>query len=257
MSEQHLSATAIDAFELGQLHGEDEARARVHVTTCERCRGDLEALRSARERFEREVMPRTLPAVIRRHRRRGASLRRRLLVVLPVIAAAAALLLLLPRGMDLTPRERILVKGGEPALRGFARRGDRVFAVSDGAVLAPGDDLRFVVEPGGRRFVLIASVDGAGHATVYHPYGGMTSAPLDKAPRIELPGSIHLDAAPGPERVFALYSDQPLDAQPVLAELRVLGARGAAAIREQRVLDGARARGATAQGTFLFEKAVE
>jgi hypothetical protein len=46
-----------------------------------------------------------------------------------------------------------------------------------------------------------------------------------------------LDQAQGPERVFALFSDQPLEAATVVHALRELGAQGAGAIRRQRVLD--------------------
>ncbi len=52
-SENHLSALALDAFDLGVLRGEDEARAKQHLAACERCRGELAAARAARAHFER------------------------------------------------------------------------------------------------------------------------------------------------------------------------------------------------------------
>jgi hypothetical protein len=249
MSEPHLSSLALDALDLGQLRGDEEARARAHVETCERCRGDLEIARKAREQFQREVLPRTLPEVLRRQRRLRFGVRRSIWLILPVAVAAAAVLLVWPREVPVG----ILTKGGGPALHVYARREGRVFLVADGASLAPGDDFRFVVEPAGRRFLLIASVDGAGHAAIYHPYGGTASAPLVAAPRVELPGSIHLDASPGPERLYALLSDEPLDAAPVLERLRAIGKEGDAAIRAHRFLDGTRA---LAQVSLCFEKAL-
>ena len=62
------------------------------------------------------------------------------------------------------------------------------------------------------------SIDGAGTATVYYPYGGERSGPTSQEPS-ELPGSIVLDAAPGPERVFALVSAEPLEAAVVKRKL--------------------------------------
>jgi hypothetical protein len=59
-----------------------------------------------------------------------------------------------------------------------------------------------------------------------------------------------LDAAPGPERVFALLSREPLDAAQVKRELARVGAGGAAAIRGTRLL----ALSADEQPSVLFEK---
>ena len=43
-----------------------------------------------------------------------------------------------------------------------ARRGDHTFQVHDGAALAAGDRVRFVVVPDKARYLLIASIDGSG-----------------------------------------------------------------------------------------------
>ena len=247
----HVSALTLDALDLGLLAAEEAAAAEAHLAGCDRCRADRELQRAARLRFEREVEARTLPEVIRRHHRRRSLFRRTpWLLALPAVAAAAGLLVLLSWGSPLLEHQEILVKGGGPALHAYAKRGERVFAVRDGAQLLAGDDLRFVVEPGGHRYVLIASIDGAAQATVYHPYGGAASAELCRGARVVLPGSIHLDDAPGPERVFAVYSDTPLDAAPLLEELRELGRRGGDAIRAQKALPGN-----AAQATVWFEKA--
>ncbi|HET9451957.1 MAG TPA: hypothetical protein VFO83_13795, partial [Aggregicoccus sp.] len=66
----------------------------------------------------------------------------------------------------------------------------------------------------------------------------------------ELPGSVVLDAAPGPERVFALFSDAPLAAGDVTRALEALGSGGRGAIRAQQRLPVA----GTEQASFLFEK---
>ena len=55
---------------------------------------------------------------------------------------------------------------------------------------------------------------------------------------------------PKQTRVFAVYSDTPLDAAPLLEELRELGRRGGDAIRAQKALPGN-----AAQATIWFEKA--
>jgi hypothetical protein len=132
----------------------------------------------------------------------------------------------------------------------FAHRDGRTFAVRDGAELAPGDRIRFVVLPAGARYVLVVSVDGAGAVTIYYPYNGERSAAID-GDRVELADSIVLDAAPGPERLYALLSDEPLAAAAVKAPLGELAASGASAIRAARALPVP----ARAQLTLMFEKA--
>jgi hypothetical protein len=140
---------------------------------------------------------------------------------------------------------------GVPGLRLIARRGEAVFEVTPGGTLRPGDALRFVLEPVGQPYLLIASLDGQGKASIYHPFGGASSARVAPDQMIEAPaGSVVLDAAPGPERVFALWSSQPLDAAAVIASLKDLGRRGPTAIRATTAVDVP----GTIQISRMFEK---
>jgi hypothetical protein len=132
----------------------------------------------------------------------------------------------------------------------FANRNGETFPVHDGTTLAAGDRIRFVVAPDGARYLLVASVDGAGTASIYYPYGGTQSGPTE-GERSELPGSIVLDAARGPERLYAIFSDEPIAADLVTERLRVIGAAGIDAIRRTRSLDVP----ARAQASLVFEKA--
>ena len=60
-----------------------------------------------------------------------------------------------------------------------------------------------------------------------------TGSPIaaGKEPLVLLPDSIVLDDAPGPERIFALFSDRKVEDAEVTAALAALGAAGADAIR--------------------------
>lgn len=236
---EHLSSLRIDALALGR----PDPEAVRHLEACARCRADADEAQRRRDHFDRSVVRRSAPLVSARAQRQRAT---RLLWLAPAVAAAVALALaiVLPR-----PREPDLrVKGG-PGLHVFARRGEVVARLHDGEALAAGDGLRFVVEPAGLGYLLIASVDGAGHTTIYYPYGGRGSGRLAAEPRVELPGSIVLDDAPGPERVFALFSERPLSAGEVEAATRAIAAGGADAIRRRRALDLP-----AAQTSLLFEK---
>jgi hypothetical protein len=104
--------------------------------------------------------------------------------------------------------------------------------------------------PGGMRYLLIASLDGRGQATIYHPYGGAESSAVTDPIRLEVPGSIVLDDAPGPERIYALFSRTPIPARDVTASLAAVFARGAPAIRSELRLDLA----AEEQASVFFEK---
>ena len=95
-------------------------------------------------------------------------------------------------------------------------------------MLRAGDRIRFGVMAGDARFVVVASVDGRGHASIYQP---STPIAAGKEPLVLLPDSIVLDDAPGPERIFALFSDRKVEDAEVTAALAALGAAGADAIR--------------------------
>ena len=244
----HLSSLELDALALGALDDVAARRAEEHLQACAACRAEAAALRESHAHFTTHVLPRTLPAL----RARAAPWwsRRLTWIAAPVLAAAAALVMITvgtgpaPDGGDL------LVKGGA-ALQVVVRRGDHTAPVAAGATLAAGDEIRFVVATPRAGYLLIASVDGRGATTVYHPYGGSQSAPVAAAARLELPGSIRLDDAPGPERVVALWSSTPLPARAVTDALAAIGAGGADAIRSAPPL----AVGADEQRSLVFEKA--
>jgi putative zinc finger protein len=238
-SEAHLSALDLDALALGALPATDAARVRTHLASCSACRADDESAAALRAHFTAHVLPRMRPPVPRRRWQLAW-------LALPALAAAAVVVL-----VALRPRHDELGIKGSAAWQVFANHDGQTFAVRDGTALSPGDRIRFVVEPDGAHYLIVASVDGSGAASIYYPYGGRESAPIDGT-RVELDGSIVLDAAPGPERLFALFSDEPLAADAVRERLLAIGASGPEAIRKAHALDVA----ARAQTTLVFEKAV-
>ena len=249
----HLSALTLDALALGGLPPSEAEEASVHLESCDRCRKDAEVARADRDRFSREVFSRTLPRLCRSSP--WSFLRRPILtwVMAPALAAVAVVFMVLPKHLHESSApsvsDSVAIKGG-PAMKVFARHNGRVFPVVNGALLAPGDEVRFAVAPAGLPYLLVASVDGAGKPSVYFPTNGAESGRLGSEPRVELPGSIILDAAPGPERIFALFSSAPLAVADVRGRLEKLGARGADAIRTEKMLPVS----SQAQLSLLFEK---
>jgi len=220
---EHLSPMTLDALDLGCLDAPTETAARKHLEACARCAVEAAGLRAARARFEASVFARTLPAVERRRsaRKHWPWLLATALAALPLMVVFAVA----------RPEPDVTVKGN-PFCEVFARRGARVFPVTDGSALAPGDEIRFVVHPAGRRHVLVASLDSRDTATIYAPFGAVQSAELDAgADRAELPGSVRLDSTPGPERLYCLFSGGPIESGPVLTWLRKVGRGGGPAVR--------------------------
>jgi hypothetical protein len=261
----HLSSFDLEALRLGALAPERAAAVREHLAACRRCSGQEEELRGHREVFEREVLPRTVDALRARASDGGGRWRavlrawwpdrpRWLGLGLPLAAAAVMVLAAVRRAPAPSaepPATALKGTASEVSFLAVARQGTRVFRLPSTAPLRGGDQVRFVVDPGPHRFLLVASVDGAGRANVYHPYGGRQSAPVTPYQRLEIPGSIVLDGAPGPERLYALYSDRPLAAQDVVRQLQEIGAAGESAIRQQHDLH---LPGVQAQVSTLLEK---
>jgi hypothetical protein len=137
-------------------------------------------------------------------------------VVGPVMVVTAMALMVIELK---TPSSRRVITAG-PQMQIFARHGEAQFPVGDGKQLAVGDTLRFIVEPAGRKYLLIVAVDAMGQTTVFYPYGGTTSALLPPGDQLELPGSVLPDAVKGKERVTAIFSDAPYDAERAAASLR-------------------------------------
>jgi hypothetical protein len=242
VSERHLSPADLDLLLIAGETEPDTAGAAAHLRACPRCQ-DRRAQRDARDAEFRRVR---LPALLARQPPppgRRFALRATLggLALAPV-AIAAALLIVRPgrRAPDSQRPITGVTPGvkGTPGFRLIARRGEAVFEVLPDMKLRAGDALRFVLEPAGHPYLLIAAIDSAGKASVYHPFGGASSARVLPDEREEAPaGSVVLDTAPGPERVFALWSTEPLLAATVLARLEEIGRRGPDAIRDTTRLE--------------------
>jgi len=140
----------------------------------------------------------------------------------PVFAAVAAAVL----AVAFIPRDDVLRAKGEPSLRLF-RQAAEPERLADGAHVKPHDVVQVAFDLQGAQHLVIASVDGAGQATLHWPKDGDTSVPPGfKA----LPDSFELDEAPGFERFFLVASEKPLSPSDVLAAIRAAGRSGQPAL---------------------------
>lgn len=219
----------------GELSAEEARRVEEAALATPETRQRLEALRAHVAEYER-VAPRQLAALRQRLEAEGARSRtpfwrRPFVLVAPLAAAAAAaMLVLVLRAPPPVPDEAVSFKGSL-AVRVVARRGERQLAVQPGAELAPGDALRFVVTVPAPGHLTIFSVDGRGALSPFYPETDpeKDARPLrlERAGEHELAGSVTLDDAPGPERLFIVYSPEPFARAPLHARARELVGRGA------------------------------
>jgi len=210
-------ATVLEAMSAGEAPPEP---IRTHIEGCASCRGQLEALTASRDAFLRA---RPAEIFLRQVDRRAAAAPRRRWWVTALAACVPllAVLVLVPR---LTGEDGVRFKG-----EGFrvvaSRSGGAPELLASDALVHPGDALRFAYESPEAGHLLVLELDGRGAASVFYPYGSDRSAPLAAGQREFLPGSVVLDAAPGPEWLLAVFSPGPLEAAPLLDQLRAQAGR--------------------------------
>jgi hypothetical protein len=206
-----LSDFALDRLRLGELEGAAEhAPAKAHVEGCAHCQGRLVEMAAVAAPALDVVA--LLPARAVTEPAPRSRWARRVLWLSPVVAAAAVALLLLP---GWRPGER--VKGRSWQLGVVAQYPNgRVTGVSSGAVLAPGDRVRFEVSAPSNGFVAVISVDARGQVTPFVPAAGQAAAVPAGARRL-LDGAVRLDDSLGPERLVLVACPRPLPVAEVVA----------------------------------------
>ncbi len=195
-----------------------------HVEGCPSCGGQIAALSEGRDAFLRARPTERFLLQLDRHAasRPAPVFWRRLLPVLALCVPVLALVVLAPR---LLPQQAgVHFKGNEFKVVAARGGGTPELLGPDGPVRS-GDALRFAYEAPEAGHLLVLELDGRGVASVFHPFGGKASVPLPALQRDFLPGSVVLDDAPGPEWLFAVFSPRPLDAEPLLVQLRAQAGR--------------------------------
>jgi hypothetical protein len=192
-----------------------------HATDSDRAR--LAELRADHEAFLRTVDVDMEVKRIQQRVARAAPEKRvwwRWLVPASALAAAAAVLLVLLRRGD-SPTQRdpdIQVKGDDISLIVHLATGDGSKRLASGDLVAAGDKIRFEVNAAKAGYIAVVGIDGSGALSIYHPGNGTGPIAFDPQARL-LPGAIALDATPGEEKFYALYSPTPFAFDTVLTAL--------------------------------------
>lgn len=204
-------------FDTGELSPAESARVRAHADGCAACAAVLRDFTA-----ERAALRVSLPlAVLEARLGLAAAGRRprlrwpRLAAALALPVAAAAVFALLPaapdagRGGSAAPEtEGLRLKGGEPRLGFVVRTADGSREGREGEPLGAGDEIRLRYAAAGAPYALIVGVDADGRVTPYFAAGDR-SAPAE--PGLALtPDAIAFDGDPRPERIFAVFTAEPL-----------------------------------------------
>ena len=116
---------------------------------------------------------------------------------------------------------------GKARLVAFRQVGDKAEQLDQDAMCKQGDVIQLRYNAGGRRYGVIASVDGAGVVTLHYPLSedAPPEATAVGAGTLALPHAYELDDAPRFERFFFITSQQPIDLSQSLAALHALAIR--------------------------------
>lgn len=120
---------------------------------------------------------------------------------------------------------------GTTRLLAFRQAGDHADALVEDDLVHEGDLIQLRYHAGGKKYGVIASIDGGGEITLHYP--GAEDAPPDDTALSTKPTPLAhayaLDNAPRFERFFFITSDQPIELAPCMSALRSLAERGDAA----------------------------
>jgi hypothetical protein len=209
------------------LAGDLDAARFAEGTDADRAR--LGELRAEQEAFLRSVDVDLEVKRIQQRVANAAPQRRawwRWLIPAGTLAAAAAAILVFikrPTGPDAPIGDDIQVKGDDITLVVHLATGADSRRLSSGDTVAPGDRIRFEVNAQKPGFVAIIGIDGSGTPTIYHPAQGTGPTAFDPSSRL-VPGAIELDATPGDEHFYAVYSATPFVLDAVIPAIAGNGA---------------------------------
>jgi hypothetical protein len=206
-----LSEFALDDH---AVHGHADPTVLAHLNGCQACWVRIDARQALMSEFDETLAAPTWTRV----RAEAATRSRSRTGALPwfVVAAGTAVLLLFIIVPRRPPRESVPTPKGSSLAEIVCRRGERTFVIGSGDEVAPGDRLRFRPLPvwPQARYIQVGSVDGTGGYSAFYPAGDGVSVALP-ARGEPLDGSIRLDDAPSPERLFVVLSATPLSTRDV------------------------------------------
>lgn len=240
------SRFAIASWRAGDLPPDEAQRVAAHLDACQSCRAVRDEIESHAAEYEsradehlarlldRLAHEQPIAEVVPLASRRRSRVTTVAIAVGGLAAAAMLALVLVPVLLDTgdgEPPDDIRFKGSL-AVELVAKRGARQFRVTDGAELAAGDAIRFVVSTGAPGWISVFSIDSTGRLSPFYPDSDPATDPeplhLAAPGRHELPGSIILDDSQGHEDIVVVFSTAEFDRGPVHRTAARIGGTAAA-----------------------------
>jgi hypothetical protein len=199
----------LEKYVAGALTGDALARVERAVAESPSEKARVDALRADSAAFLISHPPGPLASRLEQPKRRW-----RFWLPLAAVATAALAVFVVREA----PEDESTVKGTLVFSAFRQRENAAAEELVSGAIVKPGDRIRFSVRTPADGFVAVLSRDGAGHASVYSPFSAPQAAPHSAKDTL-LPGAVMLDEAPGTERVWALFSPRAFELGPLLQQL--------------------------------------
>jgi hypothetical protein len=205
----HPDRMDLDLLAVGDLAGADKDQVDEHLGDCAPCRERLWRIRQDLA-MARRAIPDRAPVEAFRERRASERARRGpwIVAVAGWAAAACAVLAWAPWSSVSVEVEDVVSAGvrtrGAFAVTVLRGRGESVDRLGAVAVCRAGDRLQFEPDLPPQGYLQIVNVQDDGAVQTYLP-----PTPADRA-REELTFSVELDEYAGRERIFFVYSDEPI-----------------------------------------------
>lgn len=213
---------------LEALSAQEPQRPEVlsHVARCAACEGYLSALASAQAAYLKRRPPEQFLAKLARRERAQKQRRRFWIPALGLVLSAALVVLVVVPFTSGDQAEGIRLKGEAFRVIALREGASTPEVVAEGERLREGDALRFGYRAERPGHLMVLDLDASGAASLFVPFEGTGSIPVTPGGDALLEGSVTLDDAVGAEWLFAVFSDRPLEAGPLLERLEAQ--RGAA-----------------------------
>ncbi|MBS2031210.1 MAG: hypothetical protein JST54_25145 [Deltaproteobacteria bacterium] len=204
---EHLSEHVLERKALGLLDGDRARNAEAHLSGCDACRAKLTAMEKEQTDFaaskDANLFARRVLARVENAKPASPKFRWSWIAGLLAPAMAVAVLLLV---RPTKPNDDYLGVKGNVHMELLTPQGK----LADGAVVHPGDALRFSVSAPKAGSLLILSLNERGEVFAYYPLQGAESSPLGAGAGQVLPGSVVLDSTLGHERFYMLFTERPV-----------------------------------------------
>ncbi len=202
------------SFVAGDLRAAARSSVESHLRQCTVCADFIRQMNEERSTFLDELPSIDVIPVKSRKLFRFAPAR-------TAFAIAAGLILAVGTGSLLINRTNDGYRTkGDITLMLFAQDSTGAPSVRKEPVFAPGERIQFTYSCGDERYFILASIDDAGHISVFYPAHTDSSMLVEPGRDLPLPNSIVLDDYIGKELFIVVFSARPLQVATVVNEVK-------------------------------------